>query len=75
MEVRKTKRKPKRRGRPPKAENRTRTRALTIRLSDKERTMLGVIAKHMGATSISDAVRAWMREAYERARQATPDAT
>jgi hypothetical protein len=44
-------------GRPAKPENRTRTRNLVIRMSDKERTMLDRIASHHGIPSASEAFR------------------
>lgn len=47
----------KKNGRPAKPENRTRTRNLVIRLSDKERAMLDRIAKHHGVPSASEAFR------------------
>ena len=53
-------------GRPAKAENRTRTRNLVIRMSDEERAMLDVIAKRLGQPNASEVFRFLVRREHAK---------
>ena len=62
-------RKLKKLGRPPKLENRTRTRNLVIRMSDKERETLDVIAADLGLVNASEAFRFLVHREADRIRR------
>jgi hypothetical protein len=53
-------------GRPPKPENRTRTRNLVIRMSDEERAMLDVLAERLGQPSASEVFRFLVRREHAK---------